>query len=91
MHVQNTDPDARNYRVSTQRLEAEGFRPQVAVGPGAEEIVEAIVSGRIADPEAIFYRNAKWLKELSAFGHGDHAQLLGMIEVMSRAKSNARD
>lgn len=63
--VQATSEDQRNYRVSTQRLCEEGFQTRIGVEMGANGIQEAIVNGLIADPESIYYQNAKWLKELN--------------------------
>lgn len=85
--IELESPDARDYRVSTARMEQEGIRPTVSIKAGAEEIVEAIVTGRIADPEAIFYRNAKWLKELSELGSRDHRGLMGMLDMMASARA----
>jgi hypothetical protein len=45
-----------------------GFRARMSVEMGAEEMVDAIVSGAIPDPEATFARNPKWLKELAPIG-----------------------
>lgn len=81
------NPDNRNYHVSTARMAEEGIRPRVAVKAGAEEIVEAIVTGRIADPEAIFYRNAKWLKELTGLGSRDHRGLIGMLDLIASSRA----
>jgi len=81
--VPTQDPDRRNYRVSAQRMLNEGFRPRTGVGEGAEGIAEAIVSGAIADPESVFYRNAKWLKDLSTVGSMDHRQLVTLLESFS--------
>lgn len=81
------NPDNRNYHVSVDRMRAEGIQPRVTVGAGAEEIVEAIVTGRIADPEAIFYRNAKWLKELTGLGKHDHRGLMGMLDMIASSRA----
>lgn len=74
------DPDRRDYRVSTKRMEEAGFKPRVDVASGAESIIEAIVCGLIPDPESIFYRNAKWLKELTQVGNSDHGRLIDLME-----------
>jgi nucleoside-diphosphate-sugar epimerase len=81
--VQTQDPDRRNYRVSAARLHAEGFRSRIDVLEGAEGIAEAIVSGAISDPESVFYRNAKWLKDLTMVGSLDHRQLVQLLESFS--------
>jgi nucleoside-diphosphate-sugar epimerase len=80
-HVPVPDEDRRNYRVSNQRMIAAGFAPRTTVDGGSEEMVDAIVSGLIADPESIFYRNAKWLKELTQIGSMGHRELVGLIET----------
>jgi nucleoside-diphosphate-sugar epimerase len=81
--VATQDPDRRNYRVSAARLYAEGFRTRTSVSEGAEGIAEAIVSGAISDPESVFYRNAKWLKDLTSIGSLDHRQLVQLLESFS--------
>ncbi|ROZ66362.1 NAD(P)-dependent oxidoreductase [Ramlibacter sp. WS9] len=83
IHVKLENPDTRNYHVSTARMRAAGIQPRIDIRTGAEEIVEAIVTGRIADPESIFYRNAKWLKELTELGARDHRGLIGMLDLMA--------
>jgi nucleoside-diphosphate-sugar epimerase len=83
VHVPVANPDLRNYRVDLGRMQQEGIVPRVRVRDGAEEMVEAIVTGRVADPEAVFYRNAKWLKELSELGQRDHGSLVGMLDMMA--------
>ncbi|HEX2777883.1 MAG TPA: hypothetical protein VHM30_00175, partial [Gemmatimonadaceae bacterium] len=85
--IELENPDNRNYHVSTKRMTEEGIRPRVTVAAGAEEIVEAIVTGRIADPEAIFYRNAKWLKELTGLGSRDHRGLIGMLDLIASSRA----
>src|SRR6266516_3427993 len=77
------DMDSRNYRVSTKRMQGEGFKPIVKVRVGAEEVVDALVSGSIPDPESIFHRNAKWMKELTQFGDTRHKEFVGLMEQMA--------
>ena len=84
--IELANPDNRNYHVSVERMRAEGIAPRVSVATGAEEIVEAIVTGRIADPEAIYYRNAKWLKELTGLGSDDHRGLIGMLDLLAASR-----
>jgi nucleoside-diphosphate-sugar epimerase len=84
--VKLDNPDLRNYHVSVTRMNEEGITPTVTVKTGAEEIVEAIVTGRIADPEAIYYRNAKWLKELTELGNRDHSGLIGMLDMIASSR-----
>jgi nucleoside-diphosphate-sugar epimerase len=77
------DVDSRNYRVSTKRMEHAGFRPIISVRVGAEEVVDALVTGAISDPESIFHRNAKWMKELTQFGDTRHKEFVGLMEQMA--------
>ena len=79
-HTPAPDVDARDYRVSNARITAEGFHSKLGVSTGAEQIMEAIVSGQIQDPESLFYRNAKWLKELTQIGNRDHRQVVELME-----------
>lgn len=62
--------DHRNYQASTLRMREEGFQTNINVEFGVTEITDAIVSGLIRNPESIYYRNAKWLKELTEEGKG---------------------
>src|SRR5215469_84259 len=82
-YVPQSDPDKRDYRVSAARMRAEGFQPQLGVTACAEQIAEAIVSGQIPDPESIFYRNAKWLGELTHIGNKDHRHIVDLMESFS--------
>lgn len=83
-YLKNVDKDSRNYNVLTERMKKAGFKTRVGVNLGAEEIVDAIISGVISDPECIYYRNAKWLKELSQFGGSNHRQFVELMESMSK-------
>jgi nucleoside-diphosphate-sugar epimerase len=85
VHVPTEDIDRRDYRVNTKRMEETGFRPLVAIRSGIEEMMEAIVSGVIADPESLYYRNAKWLKELMDIGSRDHRSVIDLMESFPRA------
>jgi nucleoside-diphosphate-sugar epimerase len=85
-HLQPADADRRDYRVDTGRLREEGFVTRVGLEEGAEEMVEAIVSGRIRDPESIYYRNAKWLKELTSLGSKNHTEILGFMETLTQLR-----
>lgn len=67
-HLETPDQDQRNYRVSTNCMQEEGFQTGIGVDTGAEEMIEAIVTGLIPDPESVYYRNAKWLQELTEVG-----------------------
>jgi nucleoside-diphosphate-sugar epimerase len=84
------DEDKRDYRVSTRRMREAGFFPKVDIETGAEEMIEAIISGRITDPESIFYRNAKWLKELTLIGSKNHREVVTLLEVMAHTGMPAR-
>jgi nucleoside-diphosphate-sugar epimerase len=84
--VPSPDLDARDYRVDNSRLRREGFCTRTDVRAGAEQIMEAIVTGLIPDPESVFYRNAKWLKELTQIGSRDHLQLVELMEHFSPAR-----
>ena len=83
VHQDQADPDNRDYRVSSARLQAEGFHAKISVELGAEGLVEAIITGAIPDPESIFYRNAKWMKELTSLGSKKHKDLVGLMETIA--------
>lgn len=86
-HINTADEDSRDYRVSTRRMQGEGFETRLGIEFGAEEIIEAIISGLIQDPESIYYRNAKWLKELTQIGSKDHKEIVALMEIMARIRS----
>jgi len=90
VQVDSVDEDGRDYRVSTRRMQAEGFETRLDVATGAEEMVEAILAGQIQDPESIFYRNAKWLKELTHIGTKEHRDLVSLIETLAQVRSLPR-
>jgi nucleoside-diphosphate-sugar epimerase len=83
-HADLPQDDLRNYRVETTRAEADGFIPHLSIEEGAEQVCEAIVSGAIPDPESLFYRNAKWLSELTQIGGKNHRDLVGLMETIAR-------
>ncbi len=85
-YLETPDGDRRDYRVSADRLAATGFRPRISVEAGAEEMIEAIITGVIADPESIYYRNAKWLKELTQLGAKTHRDVVQFMETMNRIR-----
>jgi nucleoside-diphosphate-sugar epimerase len=85
--VPTDDLDRRDYRVDTTRMREEGFRPMTSVRLGAEQLVDAIISGLVPDPESIFYRNAKWLKELNQLGGRRHLDALRMMEALSAVRT----
>lgn len=89
-HLQVADLDRRDYRVSTRRVRDEGFQTRLGVAAGAEALVEAIVNGLIQDPESVYYRNAKWLKELTHIGNKDHLEVMTLLETMAQAGSPFR-
>lgn len=78
--------DQRNYRVSTRRMQDVGFQTRMDVGMGAEEMIDAIVSGLIPDPESIYYRNAKWLKELTQIGSKDPREVVSLMETLAQMR-----
>jgi nucleoside-diphosphate-sugar epimerase len=78
--------DQRNYRVSTRRMREVGFRTRTGVGMGAEEMTDAIVSGLIPDPESIYYRNAKWLRELTQIGSKDPREVVSLMETLAQVR-----
>ena len=88
--LETADEDRRNYQVSTSRMLEEGFRTRVGVEMGAEEMIEAIVTGTIGDPESIFYRNAKWLKELTDIGSKDHRGIVALLETVALMQGPSR-
>jgi nucleoside-diphosphate-sugar epimerase len=86
VHLDVAEPDHRDYRVAAVRMKEDGFEPRLSVEVGATTMVEAIVTGLIPDPESIYYRNAKWLKELSEIGNRSHRDILGLIETISTTR-----
>lgn len=89
-HLDIADADRRDYRVTAARLAAEGFQPRISVEDGAEGLMDAITNGSIQDPEAVYYRNAKWMKELSQIGSKDHLEVITMLEAMAHAGPSFR-
>jgi nucleoside-diphosphate-sugar epimerase len=89
-YVDLPSDDLRNYRVNAQRAEEDGFFPRINVETGAEQVSEAIVSGSIPDPESVFYRNAKWLSELTQIGGKSHRDLGSLMETIARMPGVAR-
>ena len=86
-HVAAAEPDERNYRVDKARLLAEGFETKTDVEAGAEALVDAIISGQIQDPESVFYRNAKWLKQLTDLDPEDHASMVTLLDTFARHRT----
>ena len=84
------DQDRRNYCVSTRRMGEEGFETRMSVIMGAEQMVDAIVGGLIPDPESIFYRNAKWLKELTEIGSKTTKDVVELMERFAEVYLQAR-
>lgn len=85
-HVELPDADRRDYRVSTARMRADGFTPRVSIEQGAEEMVDAITSGLIPDPESIYYRNAKWLGELTRLESKEHKEIVSLMEMLAQVR-----
>lgn len=93
LSVQQVDlpeDDLRDYRVATARAAQEGFHPLIPVATGAQELCEAIVSGTIPDPESVFYRNAKWLSELTQIGGKNHHDLARLMDTIGRMPGAGR-
>ncbi len=90
-HLATPDVDRRNYRASTWRMREAGFAPRISVEIGGEEMVDAITSGVVPDPESVFYRNAKWLKELTQIGSKNHRDLIGLLETMRHVGAMSRE
>jgi nucleoside-diphosphate-sugar epimerase len=89
-HADLPQDDLRDYRVDTRRAEGDGFFPHLSIEEGAEQVCEAIVSGAIPDPESLFYRNAKWLSELTQIGGKNHRDLVGLMETIARMPGATR-
>jgi nucleoside-diphosphate-sugar epimerase len=88
--VEAANEDRRDYRVATDRMAAAGFQPRMTLEIGAEEMIEAILTGLIPDPESIFYRNSKWLKELSSLAPAQHRDLTDLMDTFARARVTTR-
>ena len=86
MYIPLDEPDTRDYKVSTARMLSEGFQPETSARAGAEEMMEAIVSGLVPDPESVYYRNAKWLKELTQVDSRDHRRVVDLMESFAAAR-----
>lgn len=78
-----SEPDKRDYAVDNKRMLQAGFQPLTSVRVGAEQLVDALATGLIPEPESIYYRNAKWLKELCRFDDREHADALDLMETLS--------
>jgi len=81
---ESSDKDQRDYRVSTERMREAGFQTRVDVALGAEEMIDAITSGSIADPESVYYQNSKWLKELMQARSKNEQEIIELMETFSR-------
>ncbi len=62
----------------------------MTVRAGAEEMIEAIITGVIPDPESIFYRNAKWLKELTHIGTKEHRDVMTIMETLAQIRLSSQ-
>src|SRR5262249_50171906 len=83
VHLEVAGGGKRDYQVSTRRLQLEGFRTRVDMDLGAEELVEAIAMQQIPDPESLYYRNAKWLKELTQLGSKEPRDIVSLMETLA--------
>ena len=83
-YLDTADKDVRNYHVSTKRMREAGFQPrgQRCARRGGD--CGKSSTGLIDDPESIFYRNAKWMKELTQFGDAKHKEFVGLLETMAQ-------
>ena len=89
-YVDLPQDDLRNYRVTGERAREDGFETQHSIRLGAEQVCEAIANGTIPDPESLYYRNAKWLSELTQIGGKSHADLAQLMETIGRMPGVAR-
>jgi hypothetical protein len=48
-------------------------------------MMEAIIAGVVPDPESVFYRNAKWLRELTEIGARGHRHVVELMESFGAA------
>ena len=83
-HIDSSNEDRRDYSVSSARLRKSGFETKTDVRTGAEALVDAITTGAIRDPESIYYRNAKWLKELTTLRDDDHVHITAVMRTLTR-------
>jgi nucleoside-diphosphate-sugar epimerase len=60
--IDANNPDTRDYRVSNARLQRTGFKTLTDVKHGAQQVLDALVSRRILEPESQSHWNAKWVK-----------------------------
>ncbi len=58
-----SESDERDYNVDTARAEGEGFSTRIDVRAGAEDLIHAIVTGLVPDPESSYSRLPKWSAE----------------------------
>lgn len=86
-YLKTRNQDNRDYRVSTKRMKKEGFSPKLNIEFGAQQMAEAIASGLIQDPESIYYRNAKWLGELTHIGSKEPKEIVTLMEILSKVHS----
>jgi len=57
--------DARNYRVSSEKIKDAGWAPQYSLEDGIKEIVDTIKQNRIKNVNNAIYSNVAYLKELN--------------------------
>jgi nucleoside-diphosphate-sugar epimerase len=57
--------DARNYRVSSEKIKDAGWAPSYSLEDGIKEIVDTIKQNRIKNVNNSIYSNVAYLKELN--------------------------
>jgi nucleoside-diphosphate-sugar epimerase len=63
--------DARNYKVSTNRIAATGWKPKLNIDDGIRELIKVFSEGRIKELNDWVYSNAHFVKYLNQGGkHG---------------------
>ncbi len=80
------EQDRRDYRVSLRKMQEEGFRTRIDVEMGAEEMIEAIINGLIPDPESVYYRNAKWLQELTEMASKNPGEVVSLVDLLTKSR-----
>jgi len=61
-HIEVPFQDLRNYKVSTTRFDAYGWKPTYTLEDGIEEVRKLLVERRITDLDSHFYSNAMFVK-----------------------------
>ena len=61
-YVEMPFEDLRNYRVSSSKYAATGWRPKYSLEHGIKEIRDVIIEQRIKNTEDIMYSNVKYMQ-----------------------------